>query len=321
MMHSEVVRNEFSAFALIGDSSIQRPFAGEPKAGDFSGELRLRVAEFQAQQMSGLLNTPSAHGSSNSLDLLTGFIDDYFAGQGGSLASPDRVGRNPALFDPESAYQMMTEINTREVRYQAEYSEMTDMQAFLDRMQQGSLSLGDITGDMSEQEIVQRIQSFAENYNQWIDRFDDELNPGGLLSGTQAAQVSQWELEQSIENRFLGAKDGVYGMREIGFQIDPVSDRLSVDTGRFHAVFSSNPSGVVSALGEFSAHFARSAELLNAEGNFVPSRLGNLGRVIDYISQNKTSLQAEFGTGDAARPSAKLAAALAHYAEIAALQG
>jgi hypothetical protein len=275
---------------------------------DFSAVLRLRMAELQAQQMSGFLGASKAVGRAEPIDLFDTLLGD-------AVSALNLGGRNMSLFDPESAYRMMTEINTRETRYQAEYSEMTDMRSALDQIRQESRSLGTIDQSTAEEEILQRMREFAGNYNQWIDRFDDALKPGGLLSGTQAAQVSQWELEQSVENRFLGAQDGVHGMRDLGFQIDPVSDRLSVDEKQFQAEFAANSSGVVSALTEFSTHFARSAELLNSEGNFVPSRLGNLSRVIDYISRNKHSLQAEFGTGDAVSPSA----ALAHYAEIQSL--
>jgi hypothetical protein len=66
----------------------------------------------------------------------------------------------------------------------------------------------------------------------------------------------------------------------------------------------------------FSANFAKSAELLNSDGNFIPNRLANLNRAITYIDDNKTSLQAEFGLGDSVNPSAQVAKALAAYKQI-----
>ena len=60
-------------------------------------------------------------------------------------------------------------------------------------------------------------------------------------------------------------------------------------------------------------NFIKSAGLLTSVSNFIPNRLANLDRVIDYISENKTSLHAEFGLGDPAKMSDKVAKALAAY--------
>ena len=67
------------------------------------------------------------------------------------------------------------------------------------------------------------------------------------------------------------------------------------------------------ALHEFTTNFAKSAELLNSAGNFISNRQDNLSRVIDYIDTNTASLQAEFGLGDAAKPTGQQAKALANY--------
>jgi hypothetical protein len=138
----------------------------------------------------------------------------------------------------------------------------------------------------------------------------------GVLSGTQAAEVSLYELKQSIENRFNGAMHGVQGMRELGLNIDPTTHMASIDTAKLDAVLTKNREGALSAIGEFSGNFAKSAELLISSNNFIPNRLDNLDRVIDYIADNKTSLQAEFGMGDAAKPSAQVAKALAAYQQM-----
>ena len=74
-----------------------------------------------------------------------------------------------------------------------------------------------------------------------------------------------------------------------------------------------NKSGAINTVQEFSGNFAKSAELLNSEGNFIRNRMDNLARVIDYIETNKQSLQAEFGLGDAAKPNSQVAKALAEY--------
>ena len=134
-----------------------------------------------------------------------------------------------------------------------------------------------------------------------------------MLAGTQAAKVSQWELEQSVANPFNGAKDGLHGMADLGLSIDPVTKLATVDNARLDAALASNKMAAMGALHEFTANFAKSAELLNAAGNFISNRLDNLSRVIGYIDTNMASLQAEFGLGDPAKPTGQQAKALANY--------
>lgn len=142
------------------------------------------------------------------------------------------------------------------------------------------------------------------------------MKSGGLLAGTQAAEISLYELKQSVENRFNGAMHGVQGMRELGLTIDPKTNQTSFDVAKLDAVLANNREGAVSAISEFSGNFAKSAKLLASSNNFIPNRLNNLDRVIDYIADNKTSLQAEFGLGDPAKPSPLVAKALAAYQQM-----
>ena len=160
------------------------------------------------------------------------------------------------------------------------------------------------------------MQAFAGKYNEWINRFDSSVKGDGVLAGTQAAEISLYELEQSVENIFNGAKDGLRGLRDLGFTIDQNTNLASIDTNKLDAVLAANKTGAINTINEFSANFAKSAELLNSAGNFIPNRLSNLDRVIDYIYDNKPSLQAEFGLGDPAKPSAQISKALASYNQI-----
>jgi hypothetical protein len=149
-----------------------------------------------------------------------------------------------------------------------------------------------------------------------VGRFDNTVKSGGVLSGTQAAEISLYELKQSIENRFNGAMHGVQGMRELGLTIDPLTHKASFDTAKLDAVLANKREGAISAISEFSGNFAKSAEMLASSNNFIPNRLDNLDRVIDYFADNKASLQAEFGLGDPAKPSAQIAKALAAYKQM-----
>lgn len=301
-------------FSTLSGIKTGQAFSTQALGGDFLSFLKERLADFKSQAMDVLLNGTSGTGGSDISSLFgkgnntSGTFDALLANAGLSAG-----GRNTALFDPESAYSMMTDINRKDVLYKAEFAEMTDMKEYVAAMQQEAGKLGTIDSSNSADDIRSRLQAFADAYNGWIDRFDEVLANGGLLAGTHAATVSQWELEKSIESIFNGAGSGVRGMGALGLEIDPVTNMASIDTTRLDAVLAGNMNGAVNAIQEFSGNFAKSAELLNSEGNFIPNRMNNLARVIDYIDTNKASLQMEFGLGDTARPSGEVARALAAY--------
>ena len=284
---------------------------------DFSSSLALRMATLKAQSVNMLLGSSSnATTAASSFDFLTNSSNGV---QSGSSAIPglSAGGRNLSLFDPESAYNMMTNINLKDVTYKAQFSEMSDMKAAVASMQQAGNTLGSNVSELLDSDAIKtQLQAFAGKYNEWINRFDSTVKSGGVLAGTQAAEVSLSELEQNVENIFNGAKDGFHGLSDLGFTIDQTTNLASIDTSKLDAVLATNKSGVINTIDQFAANFAKSAELLNSANNFIPNRLANLDRVIDYISDNKSSLQAEFGLGDPAKPSAQVNKALANYNQI-----
>jgi len=321
MSVNEINSTRFN-FSLLQSAKTGQSAGVTPGASDFLSSLMSRIADFKSQAVGSLIssttNTDAASGIADFATLLgagnvSGSSPGGLLANAGSANGLSVAGRNTALFDPESAYQMMTAINTKDVTYKAELNEMGDMKAELSTMQQEALKLGSIDATTVNTEIQSRLQTFADAYNDWIGRFADDLKTGGLLAGTQAATVSQVELEQSIENFFNGAKDGLHGMGDLGLTVNSVTNLASLDITKLNAVMSSNRAGVIGAIGEFSANFAKSAELLNSAGNFIPNRMDNLARAISYINENKQSLQAEFGTGAAASPSGAVARALASY--------
>ena len=300
--------------------------AGSAGTVDFSSALKLQMAGIQSQALNTLAaSTPGSGkvaGGANFADILgagkasgNSALDALLgsaAGIGGTHGVA-AAGRNMALFDPESAYRMMTTINARAVAYKAESSEMSGMKAYVSTLQQEAMKLGGVDASAGSEEVRARVQAFADAYNGWMQRFGSALQDGGMLAGTQAAKVAQWELEQSIANPFHGAKDGLRGMADLGLSIDPVTKRATVDNARLDAALTNGKSAAMGALHEFTSHFAKAAGLLNSTGNFIDNRLDNLSRVIGYIDSNLASLQAEFGLGDPATPTAQQAKALAGY--------
>jgi hypothetical protein len=233
---------------------------------------------------------------------------------GEAAAAQWHAGRNMALADPESAYRMMTLINGKNALFKAQAYELGEMGEAVAQMRQAGLDLSNIAAD--HETVEAGLRDFVAGYNDWIRRFDPALGGDGLLAGTQAAQISRYELEQSVRNMFIGVGVGLSGIDDIG--VDVMADgTLSLDGAKLDAMLDSNMQAVASATREFGAHFARSAEILNADNNFIPNQLDNLNRAIRYIGENLADWQAEFGLGDVARPSGQVARALAAYRQTA----
>lgn len=309
------------ASSLYGLTSLFGNQSGTSTAtdsSDFSSSLAVKMASLQAQSVNSLLGsvfgTDTANATSttsSSFDFLTNTLPASSATTGLSI-----TGRNLSLFDPESAYRMMSVINTKDVSYKAQYSELSAMENGVATMEQASQTLGNVSGSMSNEEIKTQLQAFTDSYNAWIKRFDSTVQDGGVLDGTQAAEISLHELEQSVENPFNGAGNGFHGLSDLGVSINQNTNLASIDTEKLDAALSSDKEGAVSTIQQFSGNFTQSAELLTSANNFIANRLNNLDRVIDYIGDNKSSLQAEFGLGDTAKPSAQVAKALAAYNQI-----
>jgi hypothetical protein len=263
----------------------------------------LNQATFKAQTFSALLG-----GSAQGVGGQSG-VGSFAA----LLAGHGTVG-NSALFDPSAAFAMMSRINVSEVDFKAQFAELSAMRTELGAVRSEAASLlGGINSASDKTAVKSALQGFAADYNHWVQRFDADMQSGGILANTQAAQVSRFAMEKSVSDIFTGATDGLHGLRDLGLEIDPTTRLATVDTARLDAALTRNPSGVTAAVSELNAKFARAADLLNADGNFLRNRLGNLERVIGYIKTNKTSLQAEFGPGNAANPSTPVARALAAY--------
>ncbi|MBS1229948.1 MAG: hypothetical protein H6R17_3225 [Proteobacteria bacterium] len=313
-------------FSLVQSSTATSSGQAGKSAGsatstgtDFASSLTLRMAALQAQSFNSLLDVASgqANASASSLDWLTGASStqagsgDPLLGSSGTALSAS--GYNMSLFDPQSAYTMMSIINSQDVSYKAQFSELSDMKTAVAGLQDAGQTLSKLSAATDNEAIKTQLQTFTAKYNDWITRFDGTVKSGGVLAGTQAAEISLYELEQSVENPFNGASDGFHGLADLGLSIDESTNLATLDTTALDAALSSNKDGAVNTLQEFAVHFAKSAELLNSPNNFIPNRLDNLDRVIDYVADNKSSLQAEFGLGAAAKPSAQVAKALAAY--------
>ena len=284
---------------------------------DAGRDLALRIATFKAQtlaELTGSGKTGSSEGFGALLSSLKGgaaAVESAAGSSGVHGLSP--TGRNEALFDPESAYRMMSEINYRNVLYKGQFAELSQMQTSLETMAAAGTALGSVDTGSSDDAIRQKLAQFVSDYNAWRTGFDEDMQQGGILADTQAAQVAGYELEQSVENPFNGADLGLRGMPDLGLSIDPVTKQAVLDEAALSRALQQNREGVVATVQQFSGNFVKSAELLTSSNNFFDRQLDNLSRAITYIADNQSSLQQEFGLGDAYQPKGKLAAALAAY--------
>lgn len=267
-----------------------------------STSIVLSIATFRAQMLGSLTDL----GSNSD----TSFGDILSSLQAGSGKSPSALtasgsggtGAAAGLGDSHSAlpvYALMTRIDGLNLAYKSQYSELSQMDSCLPRLEAAANQLGMTTVAEASDSIAAKLQDFAQQYNAWIQRFKPDVQRGAVLANTQAAEVSLYELDQVVENRFIGAKDGLQGLADLGVGIDPASGLMSVDTGQLGAALKDNRQAVVDAIREFSAKFAAEANLLASDDNLIQHRLNNLGGAIGYIGANLGSWQQEFGRGGA----------------------
>ncbi len=299
--------------------------AADSSGSSFSSSLAASIATLKAETLGTLIGSSSGTekaGDPNSIGALLVSLEAASTSPVSPTTEAPLVnglsptGRNMALFDPEAAYNMMSLINNNDVLYKAQFSQLSEMKSYISEMQATGKGLGNIDASTSDDRIKTQLQHFASQYNEWRAHFDEDMQPDGLLANTQAAQVARYELDQSVKNIFNGAADGLRGMSDLGLSIDPSTKLATFDPAKLDSVLASNRPGAIHALQQFSANFARSAELLISKGNFILNRLDNLDRVIDYFADHKTALQAEFGLGDPPRPPGRVAQALAAYQRI-----
>lgn len=270
-----------------------------------TASINLSIANFRTQVLGSLMNLGSDEGSS-----FGNIISQFQAGNDNPLA---------ALSDPQSAYAMMTRINGLDVAYKGQYSELSQMDTYLPRLAEAAQQLGKTGVADANDSITAQIQDFAQQYNAWVQRFHPDVQGGGVLDNVQAGELPLYELDQVIENRFIGAKDGLQGLADLGISVDAKTGLMSVDAGQLDTALRNNKPAVVGAVQEFSAKFASEAQLLASDDNLIQHRLNNLKGAIAYIDGNVGNWQQEFGSGDAANPTGNIAQALAAYNNASAI--
>jgi hypothetical protein len=278
-----------------------------------------QIANFKTSTLGSLTSSSKEAG----FDIST-LASQYLSQQSGltALTAPSTstaldgvsaIGRNMSLPDPESAYQMMSEINHRAQIYPAQQQVLSQMQDGVKQLAQAVTPLGSISSDMNVADVKAKIQQFADQYNSWRLSFDADVQDPELLADTQAAKMARYELAASINSPFHGATSGLQGLGALGLTIDPQTQMARIDGAQLAAAWLQKPQAVAQALNDFSQDFTQSANLLSAPNNFFQKQLGNLQQAISYLNDNLPKLQQEFGIGDTPELSPRVAQALAAY--------
>jgi hypothetical protein len=189
-------------FSLLSSGSSSQSTASTSTAtraanSDFSSSLSLRMASMQAQSVNSLIGSvfSNSNATTGNFDFFTGTqsgSNDLLSqlGQSSTTAGLSASGRNLSLTDPESAYKMMSLINSQDSTYKAQFAELSEMEKAVAGMQQAGQTLGTTDVTMSNEAITAKLQEFAGKYNDWVNRFDGSVKANGVLAGTQAAEIS-----------------------------------------------------------------------------------------------------------------------------------
>lgn len=161
-----------------------------------SASVSLNIANFRAEMLSSLMNLGSNDGSSFAtvMSQVQGASDAPWAALN-SGASPGATSAM-LLSDRRSAYAIMTRINGLEVTYKGQYSELSQMDAYLPKLEEAARKSGETTATVADDSIVAGLQDFARQYNAWIQRFKPDVQAGGVLANTQAGEIPLYELDR-----------------------------------------------------------------------------------------------------------------------------
>lgn len=164
------LRRGLSAWLVLGSvcSVRAQPSTGVSTMSSASASIFPGLATLRSQALDSLAAPTAAANINNAWATIFGRIrsasnatapSSVFACAGDAKV-PSFTGRNLALHDPESAYQMMSIINGNDVSYRAQFSELSQMQFCVSQMQKAGQSLLGIDVSSENQEIASRLQEF-----------------------------------------------------------------------------------------------------------------------------------------------------------------
>lgn len=243
--------------------------------------IALNVSSVKSQMLTTLLESTGQTGTAFA-DILAGLQSSS-----GSTAASTGGG---------DGYALLNRIDELATTFKAQYAELSHMEEALPALKKAGDKLN-AAAQAGSGDLAAQVQAFADQYNAWVQRFGPDVQSGGVLAGVQAAEVSVYELNQAITDRFLGAEEGYNGLADLGIAIDPDTKQMTVDKTKLDAALARDPLGSQETLADFGAHFSQAAGLLAADNNIVRHRLDNLNSAIGYIDANSSAWQQEFGGG------------------------
>ncbi len=252
-----------------------------------------------------------------------GSLMDQF---GQSLRTPELpTSTTPTALDAAGGFSrpgqnMVTVLNRVEVTFKAQFSELGEMRHSLVAEQAAAKRLGKLTADSTTADIKAEIAHFVDTYNAGVNRFAPAVDKGGILEGSWEAQRARFATRRDIDYVLNGAEKGIKGdLAKLGITTDPKTGLASVDHVKLDGALAADQRLVVGAVTAFAGTFDTTVDFLNAKGHSQQRQMSNLDRAVNWIDDNRASVQKEFGPGAAATPNEAFAKAAANYDRMAKL--
>ncbi len=266
----------------------------------------------QADADNPLTNTPS----------FGGMMDRFTASlRGNELAtSTTPTGLDAAGSFSTPGQNMITVLNRVEVTFKAQFSELGEMRHSLVTEQAAAKKLTELGADSSGADVKAALANFVETYNAGVNRFAPAVDKGGVLEGSWEAARARFATQRDINYVLNGSEVGIKGdLAKLGITTDPKTGLASIDNATLDGALAKDKGHVVAAVNAFANTFVTTVDFLNAKGHAQQRQMSNLDRAVDWIDDNRESVQKEFGPGAAATPNEAFAKAAARYDQMAKL--
>jgi flagellar capping protein FliD len=229
------------------------------------------------------------------------------------------AANNPQLTEQQNPFgpsreNVSTAINRLEIILKAQHTELGSLKDILANEQESAQQLVRIDTQTSAADIKQALHEFIDRYNAGVNRFAPDVAHGGILEYSAEAARARFATQRDINNPLVGADGGLKGgMTALGITVDPKTGLAAIDETKLNAMLSKDGQADVNTIHDFANQFIATITNINAEHNPQDKQLNNLERAIQWIADNKGSVQKEFGLGKPATPNSTYAKAAAAY--------
>ena len=99
----------------------------------------------------------------------------------------------------------------RQTGYSKELSRLEEMSSKVADLSSTAKSLQSLTASTDTADIKSALQKFVQQYNAWDAEFDGDVAKGGMLEGSQAANMARFSMQRDVTDIFNGHGNGGLG--------------------------------------------------------------------------------------------------------------